>query len=91
MSAFLFSGPSVAAASALRWIRLAEALFPVFFVLQRIKDPEAALRLCSRVFLVSGLLAAAFGIAQFFLGFDLAGTFWGRDYRGNAQEPRQSG
>ena len=72
VSAFLFSGPSVAAASALRWIRLAEALFPVFFVLQRIKDPEAALRLCSRVFLVSGLLAAAFGIAQFFLGFDLS-------------------
>jgi alkylation response protein AidB-like acyl-CoA dehydrogenase len=28
---------------------------------------------------------------QCFLGFDLAGTFWGRDYRGNAQEPRQSG
>ena len=72
ISALLFSGPSVAAGSALRWIRLAEAFFPVFFVLHRIEDPVSALRLCGRVFIVSGLLAAAFGIAQFFLGFDLS-------------------
>jgi hypothetical protein len=26
---------------------------------------------------------------QLFLGFDLSGTFWGRDYRGD-QEPGQS-
>lgn len=71
VSALLFSGPTVAAGSALRWIRLLEAFFPVFFVTLRISEPERALATCGRVFIGAATAAAAFGIAQFFLGFDL--------------------
>jgi hypothetical protein len=77
-SAFAFSGTAVGVGALFRLLRLVESVFPLFFAFYRLRSTLEAFNLCRRVVLVTGVASCVYGIAQFYLGFDL--TSLGIDY-----------
>jgi hypothetical protein len=70
-SAFAFSGTTVGVGALFRLFRLLESVFPLFFAFYRVRSRDVAFDLCRRVLLISGVASCLYGIAQFYLGFDL--------------------
>jgi hypothetical protein len=77
-SAFALSGTSTGFTSMFKWVRLIESLFPLIFAMSTIRNAAGSLEILVRSFTIGALVGAAYGIAQFFLGFNL--SFLGIQY-----------